>query len=94
MMEFLSLKIKSFLKLMSCKQTPMEIYLMVFGKLAEFDEDAAGGFGMQKGDFRVVSTRSGFLIDQCGSLLKIGLHLCLNIIDLKTDVMDPWALGF
>ena len=39
-MEFLSRKIESFWKLMNCKQTKMVIYLMVFGKLAELDEDA------------------------------------------------------
>ena len=66
---------------------------MVFGKLAEFDEDPAGGFGVNKSDFCVVSARSGFLIDQRRSLLKIGFHLCLDIIDLKTDVMDPLAFG-
>jgi hypothetical protein len=69
------------------------MYLMVFGKLAEFDENAAGGFGVNKGDLCVVSARPGFLIDQRRPLLKIGLHLCLDIIDLKTDVMDPLAFG-
>jgi hypothetical protein len=36
---------------------------MAFGKLTEFDEDTAGGFRVDKSDFRVVSARSGFLID-------------------------------
>ena len=68
--------------------------LIVFGKLAEFDEDTVRGFGMNESDFCVVSAGSGFLVDQRRSLLKIGLHLCLDIIDLKTDVMDPLAFGF
>jgi hypothetical protein len=48
---------------------------------------------MNESDFRVVSARSGFLINQRRPLLKIGFHLCLDIIDLKTDVMDPLAFG-
>jgi hypothetical protein len=67
---------------------------MVFGEFAEFDEDAAGGFGVNKRDFRVVSARSGFLVDQRCSRLKIGFHLCFDIVDLKTDMMDSLAFAF
>jgi len=78
---------------MNCKQSKMVIYVMVFGKLAEFDEDTVRGFGVDKSDFCVVSARSGSLINQRRPLLKIRLHLCFDILDLKTDVMDPLAFG-
>ena len=94
MVEFLSRTTESIWKLMNCKQTKMVIHLVARGKLAEFDQDTVRGFGVNECDFRVVSARSGFLVDQRRSLLKIGLHLCFDIIDLKTDVMDPLAFGF
>jgi hypothetical protein len=67
---------------------------MVFGKFAQFDQNTVRGFWVNESDFRVVSTRFGFLVDQRRSLLKIGFHLCLDIIDLKTDVMDSLAFNF
>jgi hypothetical protein len=66
---------------------------MVFWKFTKFDENTAGRLGMNEGNFCVMSPGSGFLIDQRRSLLEIGLHLCFHIINLKTNMMDPWAFG-
>jgi hypothetical protein len=45
---------------------------LFFGEFAEFDKHAAGGLRMDEGNFRIVSTGSGFLIDHGRSLFQIG----------------------
>jgi hypothetical protein len=70
------------------------IVSLFFGEFAEFDKNAIGRLGMDESNFRIVSTRSGFLIDHGRSLFQKGSHFSFDIFDFKTDMVDALALGF
>ncbi len=61
--------------------------------LTKLDEDPACSLWMEKGHSGVVSTRPWFLVDEMSSPVEKHLDLTFNVLDLKTEVMDPGPFG-
>jgi len=73
---------------------PQIYYIKPLISLAQFNQYAAGGFGMEEGDLCAAGPDSGFLVDQpdpFGLELRQGLF---DVVHAESHMLDAFALLF